>query len=121
MEFYRFLGATTISLTNVRLIGTVHYSNDTLVLMSKVSFNLGLVYTTRQRYRCRPRYLPKIGTGPNGHGTPLTAPTPSMAMAMATAPCHVNGLIDHNVFYFLPWTTPAPLLCCVNELLRQVS
>ena len=28
--------------------------------------------------------------------------------ATASAPCRVNGLIDHNVFYFLPWTAPLP-------------
>ena len=32
------------------------------------SLRLGLVYTTRQRHRCRPRHLPKLGTGPNRHG-----------------------------------------------------
>ena len=38
----------------------------------------------------------KMGTEPNGHGTPSTAPTPSTA----TAPSCVNGLIGSNVTYF---------------------
>ena len=41
-----------------------------------------------------------MGTGPRG--------------ALALAPCRVNGLFDHNVFYFLPWTATAPLLSRVN-------
>ena len=42
------------------------------------------------RQRRRPRHPLKMGTGPNGHGTPSTA----------TAPAHVNGLIGNNETHF---------------------
>ena len=40
----------------------------------------------------------KMGTGPNGHGTPLMVLTPLTAMALA--PSHVNCFIGNNETYF---------------------
>ena len=89
-----------------------------ILILWLFSLHLGIFYTTQQWRRCRPqqkchpRHLQKMGTGSNRHGTPSTALTPWIAMALG--PCCVNGLIDHNVFYVLPWTAWASLPSRVN-------